>query len=121
MAIKPDSEKAWDSQGSILRSADAIDRRSRWSFLAWHDFTAKKTEDGVEKEIKPCPESIEEERLKTTHKMTAYVLSTGEGDSTLEKANSHRRKPSTETEALCYQGKATGRVSPILSSSQEAR
>ena len=78
-------------------------------------------EDEVDKEIKPCPESVEKGRPKITHTMTAYVSSTDEGDSTLEKENSHRRKPSTETESLCYKGKATGRVSPISSSSEEAR
>ncbi|KAL8934128.1 MAG: hypothetical protein Q9216_006061, partial [Gyalolechia sp. 2 TL-2023] len=110
-AVIPDNEKAWDSQGGSTLKSVAGDRRSRWSFLAWHGFAAKKMDDNVEKVAEEGSAGVEdEERSDTTRSMTAYVSSVEEAKSSPEKASSHRRKISSETESLCYVGKGRSQL-----------
>ncbi|KAL9594467.1 MAG: hypothetical protein Q9219_007016 [cf. Caloplaca sp. 3 TL-2023] len=121
-AVIQDSEKAWGSQGSTLRSATAGDRRSRWSFLAWHGFSAKKVDDGIASvPEEPHQDVTDEDQSDRKRTMTAYVSSTDEARSSIEKGNSHRRKISTETESLCYVGKGTDTASTITTSTREVR
>ncbi|KAL8688289.1 MAG: hypothetical protein Q9218_005761 [Villophora microphyllina] len=111
-----DSEKQWDSQGSTLQSAQALDKRSsRWSFLNWKPPGKKGVDEGGV--VKSVPEEEPEEgRPPTQHTMTAYVSSTDEARSVDEKVmalSSHRRRLSSEEESLCYVGKGSAEVSPI--------
>lgn len=120
--INPDSQKAWDSQGGSTLISAAGDRRSRWSFLAWHGFAANKMDRSVEKveEEERCGGN-EDERPSTTKSMTAYVSSMDEARSSNEKASGHRRKISSETESLCYVGKGTDAASSTTTYTKETR
>lgn len=116
VVVNPDSEQAWDSQGSTLQSGQAGDRRSRWSFLSWNPLhIAKKMEEERSKEQPRKLESIEDEepRPTTQHTMTAYVSSTDDAESIKEKPLSRPRRFSADAESLCYVGKASDGVSSI--------
>lgn len=100
----------------------AGDRRSRWSFLAWHGFAAKKMDGSVEKVPEEQGAGAEdEERPSTMKTMTAYVSSVDEAKPSLEKASSHRRKVSSETESLCYVGKGTDAASSVTTYTKDTR
>ena len=105
-----DGEKAWNSEGSTLNNT-STDRRSRWSFLAWHGGPSAKAKRGVVDDVPQKPKGIDEEeesgsetmpeeRPVTQHTMTAYVTSSDEARSISEHMNSHRRTYSADEESL---------------------
>lgn len=113
--------EAWNSQGSTLRSAQARDRRSRWSFLSWNGVVSAKKPDVT---VKSVPEehqvSAGEERPVTQKSMKAFVSSTDPAGSMEERNSSHGRNfSSNDVESLCYVGRTVHRASSASTISKE--
>ncbi|KAL8815529.1 MAG: hypothetical protein Q9223_005338 [Gallowayella weberi] len=109
-----DSEQQiWNSQGSTLLSAQAGDRRSRWSFLSWTGYGGmKKPESTVKSALEEGQVQEIQERPVRQKTMEEFVSSRKQAGPTDKNTSSNRGNYSSEdAESLCYVGKATRRLS----------